>query len=253
MDNELDAAAHAEIEQHIDGCAACRTQLDELISLRQQLKRSLSSMTAPPRLRNRIEQALNAEADAAITPSVQTSSVTRSVWRQRSFWLGALSGVGLAAASALFAVLLVTRLNNPLVDEMVAAHVQSLRSGELIAVESTDRHTVKPWFAGRADVSPAVADFAAQGYRLVGGRVDNIAQQRAAVLVYQHGAHVINVFSWVAQHPLAITDTTRNGYHLACWQAGNLDYCAMSDTGWQELRGLEQLLNDLATREQRPQ
>jgi hypothetical protein len=70
------------------------------------------------------------------------------------------------------------------------------------------------------------------------------------VLVYQHGRHLINVFTWVAQQPIAPMDTTRNGYHVGCWQTGNLDYCAMSDTGWDELHGLERLLRDLADKEQ---
>ena len=75
---------------------------------------------------------------------------------------------------------------------------------------------MKPWFAGHVDVSPAVYDFAAQGYRLVGGRADYFEHQRAAALVYQHGAHVINVFSWAGEGTLP-GDTTRNGYHLAFW------------------------------------
>jgi anti-sigma factor RsiW len=118
----------------------------------------------------------------------------------------------------------------------------------LIDVESTDRHTVKPWFAGHTDVSPVVADFNEQGYRLVGGRADYFDHQRAAVVVYQHGPHIINVFSWAGTERV-LKDTTRNGYHLAFWKAGNLEYCAVSDTGWEELLGLVRLLKDLAARD----
>ena len=88
------------------------------------------------------------------------------------------------------------RSAGPLLDDLVADHTRSLLGSHLIDVVSTDRHTVKPWFAGRTDVSPVVADFADHGYRLVGGRADYLDHQRAAVVVYQHGAHVINVFSW---------------------------------------------------------
>jgi len=103
---------------------------------------------------------------------------------------------------------------------------------------------VKPWFAGHADVSPVVVDFAGQGYRLVGGRADYFDRQRVAVVVYEHGPHVINVFTWVAGQRVLPEFATRSGYHIACWKLGNLQYCAVSDTGWDELRALMRLLRD---------
>jgi len=112
----------------------------------------------------------------------------------------------------------------------------------LTDVVSTDRHTVKPWFAGHADVSPVVVDFADQGYRLLGGRADYFDQQHVAAVVYQHGAHLINVFTWVADSRPLPEYTTRSGYRIACWKLGNLQYCAVSDTGWDELQGLTRLL-----------
>jgi anti-sigma factor RsiW len=126
------------------------------------------------------------------------------------------------------------------------AHVRALMSGHLTDVVSTDQHTVKPWFAGRADVSPVVADFTAQGYVLLGGRADYLDRQRAAVLVYRHGAHIVDVFAWAAgSHGLA-AETTRTGYHLVSWRVGDLEYCAVSDAGWQELAALERLLRERA-------
>jgi anti-sigma factor RsiW len=97
-----------------------------------------------------------------------------------------------------------------------------------------------------------VVDFAADGYRLVGGRTDAIERQRAAVVVYQHGAHYINVFSWKDAAGALPADATRSGYHLAFWRTGDLVYCAVSDTGWTELQGLEQLLKAEGARELQP-
>ena len=166
-------------------------------------------------------------------------------WRMRPFWMGALGGVGGTAIAATFAFLLfIPRFANPLLDQLASAHVRSLMPSHLIDVVSTDKHTVKPWFTGHADVSPAVADFEQQGYRLIGGRVDYLDHQRSAVVVYQHGAHVINVFSWAGRDRALPADATRSGYHFAFWKAGDLDYCAVSDTGWDELLGLERLLRN---------
>jgi anti-sigma factor RsiW len=91
-------------------------------------------------------------------------------------------------------------------------------------------------------VSPVVADFADQGYRLLGGRADYFEHQRVAAVVYQHGAHLINVFAWAEAGRALPQYTTRSGYHIACWKLGNLQYCAISDTGWDELQGLTRLL-----------
>ena len=146
------------------------------------------------------------------------------------------------AAAACWGLLLGIPRTELLGEELVAAHVRTLISTHPVDVISTDRHTVKPWFAGHADVSPVVADFETQGYRLIGGRADYVQHQRAAVMVYQHGAHTIDVFSWAAGAARLPVGLTRDGYHLACWRAQDLDYCAVSDTGWNELRDLQHLL-----------
>ncbi len=128
-----------------------------------------------------------------------------------------------------------------LLDELVNAHVRSLLPAHLVDVESTDRHTVKPWFAGHVDVSPAVYDFTAQGYRLLGGRADYFAApaRRGARLPARRACDQRLQLGEEATPP---ADTTRNGYHLAFWAEGNLRYCAVSDTGWAELLKLVSLI-----------
>jgi anti-sigma factor RsiW len=268
FDAEVDAVSAADIERHTEHCAECRALLQDLEQVRTVLRRDLGIVRTPPALRAKIMRALDeenaADAPAAEGPAAaerapamerasvtgRTPAVTRRervspAWRMRPFWVGALGGVGGTAIAATFAfLLLLPRLSSPLLDELVSAHVRSLMPSHLIDVVSTDKHTVKPWFAGHADVSPAVADFEPQGYRLIGGRVDYLEHQRSAVVVYQHGAHVINVFSWAGRERALPADVTRSGYHFAFWQAGDLQYCAVSDTGWDELLGLVRLLKE---------
>jgi anti-sigma factor RsiW len=274
FDAEVDAVSAADIERHTEHCAECRALLQDLEQVRSVLRRDLGVVRTPPALRAKIMHALDQES-AADAPAAEGSSaaektpaiekapaierapvtgrapaVTRRerispAWRMRPFWVGALGGVGSTAIAAICAfLLLVPRLTNPLLDQLVSAHVRSLMPSHLIDVVSTDKHTVKPWFAGHADVSPVVADFEPQGYRLIGGRVDYLEHQRSAVVVYQHGAHVINVFSWAGRERVLPADVTRSGYHFAFWQAGDLTYCAVSDTGWDELLGLVRLLKE---------
>jgi len=85
--------------------------------------------------------------------------------------------------------------------------------------------------------------------RTLGGRADYFDHHRAAVVVYQHGSHVINVFSWAATSASVPNNATRNGYHLVFWKTGNLVYCAVSDTALDELLRLVQLLQDLSAHE----
>jgi anti-sigma factor RsiW len=256
FDGEVDVIAAAEFERHLESCAECRVALQELQETRSALRSGLTYVRTPPELRARILRALDRESASAAAPSPAQAprppARAAAAWRARPFWAGALGGFGSAAIAACAAFLLLAPpAGNALLDDLVSAHARSLLPAHLIDVESTDRHTVKPWFAGHTDVSPVVADFNAQGYRLVGGRADYFDHQRAAVVVYQHGAHIINVFSWAGTgRPLK--DTTRNGYHLAFWRAGNLEYCAVSDTGWEELLGLARLLQDLGARDREP-
>jgi anti-sigma factor RsiW len=243
FDGELDALSAADIERHSEACAECRALLEDLEQVRTALRQDVTYASTPPALRARVMRALDQESKVQ-RPRLNSERLTS--WRSRPFWKGAFSGIGATAIAASLAFfLLAPPLTNPLLDDLVSAHVRSLMPEHLIDVVSTDKHTVKPWFAGHTDVSPVVADFAQQGYRLIGGRADYFDHQRAAVVVYQHGAHVINVFSWAATEGSLPENTTRNGYHLAFWKTGNLAYCAVSDTGWDELKGLVQLLQDL--------
>ena len=202
----------------------------------------VSSVIVSPGHAKRILRALDQESPGK---SLRLGGMRLTSRRPRPFWMGAFSGIGgssIAAGIAFF--VMASPLTNPVLDEVVSAHVRSLMPDHLIDVVSTDKHTVKPWFAGHTDVSPVVADFDQQGYRLVGGRADYFDHQRTAVVVYQHGSHVINVFSWAADQRGLPKNTTRNGYHLAFWKTGNLVYCAVSDTAWDELLGLTRLLQD---------
>jgi anti-sigma factor RsiW len=239
FDGELDASSSLEIERHLEHCEQCRGRLHDLENVRTML-RQIPSEPMPSTLRQRIELTLDQEerADHAIR-----SIAKRSRWQWNPFWTGALSGVAGSVAAALIGFTFISpSASDALLHDLTADQMRSLMPSHLIDVVSTDQHTVKPWFSGHADVSPVVADFEQEGYRLIGGRADYLQGQRSAVVVYQHGHHVINVFAWPASKSALPSDTTRSGYHMTFWRVGDLDYSAVSDTSWQELRTLKQLL-----------
>lgn len=132
------------------------------------------------------------------------------------------------------------------IDEIVASHVRAQISGRDLDVISTDRHTVKPWFNGRIDYAPPVEDFAAQGFPLVGGRLDYVGRERVAVLVYRYRKHVIDVYVFPPGSTGPMTDATAprtsDGYALARWQAAGMTWWAVTDAGPDALAGLHAAL-----------
>jgi anti-sigma factor RsiW len=248
-DGEADPASVPEIERHIESCAACAVLRDEIESLRSVIRGQASYHRADAALRGRLVRALDAEGVGA---SAWRGWASRGASRAWQFWTGAASGAALSACVAVFVFFLVLAPQpNPLIGEVMDAHLRSLMSNHLIDVVSSDHHTVKPWFAGHADVSPPVADFPREGYKLTGGRADYLDGQRAAVVVYRHGAHIINVFTWAYHGESLPKLTTRNGYHVLFWRSGNLVSCAVSDTALDELLGLTRLLQAMSVPDSR--
>ena len=127
---------------------------------------------------------------------------------------------------------------------VLSAHLRSLAPNHLTDVASSDRHTVKPWFAGKLDFSPPVADPKDAGFPLVGGRVDYVGGRPAAALVYTRRNHVINVFVQpipAGESPRSGT-TERQGFHIVQWASEGMWFCAVSDLNAQELGQLRDLL-----------
>jgi anti-sigma factor RsiW len=247
FDRELDSPGAADIERHAHHCGKCCKLLEDLKQMRCALRRELIYMSIPAAMKVRVIRALSQEYGFGMTPAYPREL---RAWRAPPFCQSAFAGIaGVALAASLTFLVAAQPLGSALPGDLLSAHVRSLMSEHLIDVVSTNRHTVKPWFSSHADVSPAVADFELQGYKLMGGRADYFHHQRVAVVVYQHGSHVINVFSWDRNRGTLPNNTTRDDYHLAFWVSGDLAYCAVSDTGWDELLGLAKLIQDLGVRD----
>jgi anti-sigma factor RsiW len=130
-----------------------------------------------------------------------------------------------------------------LTDEVLASHVRSLMPGHLSDVESSDQHTVKPWFDGKLDFSPPVHDFAGRGFPLLGGRLDYLNGRPVAALVYGRRQHIISVFLWPADGTERVaTPQTRRGYHVLHWATPDFAYWVTSDVGPTELAEFGEML-----------
>lgn len=235
LDDELTAADARELEAHLANCAQCARFRDERLALRAAIMSRIPIVAAPDALRDRVRAALAAEARAAAPARRPVSSYWRAVAIAASLVIVAVGSWNLALRKA---------NAERLADAVLASHIRSLMPGHLTDVLSSDQHTVKPWFNGKLDFSPPVHDLAAQGYPLLGGRLDYVDGRPVAVLVYGRRQHLINVFVWPAMRGPsgAGRASDRQGYHLLHWAAPDYTYVVASDLAPTELDDFARLL-----------
>jgi len=231
FDGELDAIRAREFEGHLETCAECQTSLEGMESLRTELRQPDMYKRASPPLLAQIRQQLGPMTETPVQPS------------RRRFWIPALAALALAGfTTAWFESQSGTvRITAELID----AHVRSLEPGHLTDVESSDQHTVKPWFDGRLDFIPPVSDYSGQGFPLVGGRLDVVSGRRVAALVYSRRKHLISLFAWPARggEPISDREGSREGYNWTTWRSGDMQLCLVSDVSAPDLRELRGLIS----------
>ena len=230
LDNELDLRAALEVEEHVARCASCAAAEQSLPALQSSARANLIRHPLPKSLQARLMPVA-----PAVSPPRQRDPESERPSPARPRWL---AWAPLAATAAAAALLLVTvpRLRpsateSTAADAVISAHVRSLLANHLTDVASSDQHTVKPWFQGKLDYSVAVTDFAAEGFPLVGGRLDYVEETLAASLVYKRAQHVVNLFVWPSksngEEPL--WRLSRRGYNAHRWSKDGMHYWAVSD------------------------
>lgn len=236
IDGELDAGHAREVEAHIAACPDCAARYREFQEFRGVIAPEDLRHTAPGSLRSRIEGKL---------PLPQTVAASRrSIIKGFAFGAGASASASAIAASGLLVMVMRGDDQRRLLGEVVSAHLRSMQAQHLTDVVSTDQHTVKPWFNGHLDTAPPVKDFAAEGFPLIGGRLDYIDHRPVAAMVYRHGLHPINLFVWADPAKTAgqPSVTERQGYNIRHWVEGDLTYWLISDVEADQLAALEALL-----------
>jgi anti-sigma factor RsiW len=236
VDGELDAVHAAEVEACIAACPECAAEHARLIALRDALR--------SPGLRATASKALHARLAGFAEPEPEPEPAPTPLRPHRARpplgWLGGGVGIALAACLALFAVGDRMGQDRALTDELVAAHVRSLQLNHLIDVATSDQHVVKPWFDGKLDFAPPVIDLAAQGFPLVGGRLDYVDRRAVAAIVYRRGRHTINLFVWPAiQGDPTAEDRKVQGYGLRHWRSAGMSFWAVSDVNPGDLAAFE--------------
>ncbi len=219
VDNELDLRGALEVEEHLARCPACGAEEKSLRDLQETARANLTRYPMPPELEARLRAVLRAGEPAAPAASGRAAAPTPAAfWPQPS--------------------------EASVADAVVAAHVRSLLANHLTDVASSDQHTVKPWFQGKLDYSVSVTDWAAEGFLLVGGRLDYVENTPAASLVYRRAQHVVNLFVWPSKRggDEPVQRISRRGYNAYCWAKDGMHYWAVSDLNEAELQKFVELV-----------
>ncbi len=210
------------------------------------IRRHATRHAAPDALRAGIRTQI-ALADAGRPEPSAPVGAGRGSWLALRWRTAAVSfAMGLACAAIVLPLAQRLNLDAPLDSELVADHVRALQVGPLTEVVSTDRHTVKPWFQGRLDYAPPVFDLAAQGFPLMGGRIEHVRGGAVAALAYARNLHSIDVFVWPSTAQSAPVRSVHKGFNVLHWADGSMQYWAVSDLERAEMERFAQLWREQA-------
>jgi mycothiol system anti-sigma-R factor len=218
LDGELAEAERALLRDHLAGCGDCGPEAAALERLRDGIRQSAPIYRAPENLRSQIRFALRREAGAGAPAALRAAG-----------WLAYAASILLAVVvgSGGTFLMLGDRQEDAIASQAIDSHLRSLLGTHLTDVASSDQHTVKPWFAGRSELSPPA--------------VDLIAGKPVPALVYKRREHVINVFVLPASKDDLDKTLTRRGYTVCHWDEGDLGFWAVTDAAPSELTDFERV------------
>ena len=227
LDGELDAAGAMEVEARLAADPALAAEYARLVALRNAIGTRLPLERAPDTLRARVIAIAQTPSQTAPTaPRRRSRLVEPYLPLAASLILGVVLGAGGYGL-----------VERPSADDdvqraIVASFIRGRLSGQTVDIATSDRHTVKPWFAGKIAGATTVVDLKADGFPLVGGRIDVVGKMPVPTLVYQRREHQIalsEIPASSAERPSEPRRETRDGYSLLEWTEGGRLYAAVSD------------------------
>jgi anti-sigma factor RsiW len=227
LDGELAPIEAARFEQRLAKEPGLAAEVDARRALGNRLRSGAAEDVPSDDLRRRIMASIGGAPERKARPWAASWSSLAA-----SFLVGALLGGGLIFGA------LNDQGQQDVASQVVSAHIRALMAPQSIDVPSSDRHTVKPWFAGKLALAPKVVDLSTKGFPLVGGRIDVIGLAPVASLVYSNGKHLISVMQMPSAQPLAVPleKHVEQGYQALTWSDGKITYWAVSDAAAEELK-----------------
>jgi len=176
VDGELEVTEVLAADAHAAQCPDCAARLVQAQRFRQLLRRQPRE-PAPAEFRAQIRRRIRrAERLAVLRP-----------------WL--LAPVAALAAVLAFILWPSTPAPSRLVSELVDKHMAYAQVEQPAEFTSPDRLAVEAWFQNRAGLRVTVSDYSSSGIRLVGARLADAGERKAAYVLYEKGHTLLSVFT----------------------------------------------------------
>lgn len=249
LDGELDAAGAIETERRLAADPQAQAEYAQFVALRKAIRTQAPRESAPEALRARLVAAT--QSGEAITPRAGRA---RRVIEQPT-WRAFATAIAATIAITVGVERLISTASSP--DEatlaVVAGHMRGQISGQPVDVASSDRHTVKPWLAGKLPVAAIVVDLAPEGFPLLGARIDIVGGNPAPTLVYRRREHLLTVTELrpdAVDYPTTPHQITMDGYSVVVWKEDAHAFAAVSDISPAELDAFVEAFRKAAAKEQ---
>jgi anti-sigma factor RsiW len=232
LDGELPDAEARALGDHLRGCSGCAAESLSRVQQKRAVHVAGQRFTPDPAFRVRIQESI-----AARRPSR---------WNWFRFPILATATVLLIAGAVSLNLNSRRRGEQQLMSELADLHVATLASSNPVDVVSTDRHTVKPWFAGKIPFTFNLPELQDSPFVLVGAKVSYLNQSPGAELIFRVRQHQISVF--IFQERALGTMRPDNAVQSALsftvrsWSHNGLHYFVIGDASAQDLDKLSELL-----------
>jgi len=224
VDGELGVSETLAADTHTAECARCRGLAERARQFRQLLRRQPRE-SAPPEFRARLV--------AQVRRSARVSAL-------RPWVLVPVA----AAAMLVLAVLAGGRIFTPeseIVAQLVDKHIAYAQLESPAEFVSADQRAVRDWFVQHAGLRVTVPDYSLAGIRLVGARIADVDERRAAYVLYEKGHTLLSIFitparaeggnlrgTRVAYRGQDYLTHERKGYRTVSWRDGQAVFALVS-------------------------
>jgi len=232
LDGELAGEEARKVSEHVRGCPGCAAESFSRVQQKRVVQAAGLKFTPDPAFRARI----------------QRSVAPRRAPRWSRFWLPVLATAMVLVISGAISLTLSRQRKGEqqLLSELTDLHVATLASANPVDVVSTDRHTVKPWFAGKIPFTFNLPELQDSPFVLLGGKVSYLNQSPGAELIFRVRQHQISVFIFQDRDlgNLYLDDSARSAlsFNVRTWSQNGLRYFALSDVSSSDLDKLCELL-----------